>query len=85
MRNPRVLILLLSAALIGCQQYQARPDSVPADYVGLQAPATTSVLLQKEDRLAICGDSITEQKKYSVLMEAYIVAARSDLHVTVRQ
>ncbi len=58
---------------------------MPADYVGLQAPATTSVLLQKEDRLAICGDSITEQKKYSVLMEAYIVAARSDLHVTVRQ
>ena len=43
------------------------------------------MLLQKEDRLAICGDSITEQKKYSVLMEAYIVAARSDLHVTVRQ
>ena len=85
MRNPRALILLLSTALTYGQQYQPRPDSVPADYVGLQAPATTTVLLQKEDRLAICGDSITEQKKYSVLMEAYIVAARSDLNVTVRQ
>jgi len=84
MRYP-CAILLLCLGLVGCQQHQARPDIVPADYVGLQAPKTATLLLQKEDRLAICGDSITEQKKYSLLMEAYIVAARSDLHVTVRQ
>ncbi len=84
MRYP-CAILLLCLGLTGCQQYEARPDIVPAEYVGLQAPKTTAPLLQKDDRLAICGDSITEQKMYSVLMEAYIVAARSDLHVTVRQ
>ena len=84
MRYP-CAILLLCLGLVGCQQHQARPDIVPAEYVGLQAPKTATVLLQKDDRLAICGDSITEQKKYSLLMEAYIVAARSDLHVTVRQ
>ncbi|MEI6794751.1 MAG: SGNH/GDSL hydrolase family protein [Verrucomicrobiota bacterium] len=84
MRYP-CAILLLCLGLVGCQQYQARPEIVPADYVGLQAPKTATLLLQKDDRLAICGDSITEQKMYSVLMEAYIVAARSDLHVTVRQ
>ena len=84
MRYP-CAILLLGLGLVGCQQYQARPDIVPAEYVGLQAPKTAALLLRKEDRLAICGDSITEQKMYSRIMEAYIVAARSDLHVTVRQ
>ena len=84
MRYPCAL-LLLCLGLVGCQQYQARPEIVPADYVGLQAPKTAALLLQKDDRLAICGDSITEQKMYSRIMEAYITAARSDLHVTVRQ
>ena len=84
MRYP-CAILLLCLGLTGCQQTQPRPDIVPAEYVGLLAPKTPAPLLQKGDRLAICGDSITEQKMYSLLMEAYIVAARSDLHVTVRQ
>ena len=84
MRYPCAL-LLLCLGLVGCQQYQSRPEIVPADYVGLQAPKTAALLLQKDDRLAICGDSITEQKMYSRIMEAYITAARSDLHVTVRQ
>ena len=84
MRYP-CAILFLCLGLVGCQQHQPRPDIVPAEYVGLQSPKTTSLLLRKDDRLAICGDSITEQKKYSVLMEAYLVAARSDLHLSVRQ
>jgi len=84
MRYPAAL-LFLCLALVGCQQHQPRPDSVPADYVGALAPKTPALLLEKGDRLAICGDSITEQRMYSLLMEAYIVAARSDLHVTVRQ
>ena len=84
MRYPCAL-LFVCLGLVGCQRYQARPDIVPAEYVGLLAPKPAGVVLQKDDRLAICGDSITEQKMYSRLMEAYIVAARSDLHVTVRQ
>jgi len=84
MRYP-CAILFLCLGLVGCQQYQSRPEIVPAEYVGLQAPKTATLLLQKDDRLAICGDSITEQKMYSRLMEAYLTAARSDLHVTVRQ
>jgi len=84
MRTPAAL-LILCLGLVGCQQHQPRPDSVPADYVGALAPKTPALLLEKGDRLAICGDSITEQRMYSLLMEAYIVAARSDLHVTVRQ
>ena len=84
MRSPWP-VPLLCLGLFGCRQYQARPEIVPADYVGLQAPKTATLLLQKDDRLAICGDSITEQKMYSRIMEAYITAARSDLHLTVRQ
>lgn len=84
MRYP-CAFLLLCLGLAGCQQTQPRPDIVPPEYVGRLAPKTLAPLLQKGDRLAICGDSITEQKMYSLLMEAYIVAARSDLHVTVRQ
>ena len=84
MRYP-CAFLLFCLGLVGCQQTQPRPDIVPAEYVGRLAPKTPAPLLQKGDRLAICGDSITEQKMYSLLMEAYIIAARSDLHVTVRQ
>lgn len=45
------------------------------------ACATASVLaqeakLQDGDRVAICGDSITEQKNYSVLMECYLLACQ---------
>ncbi len=75
------LVVLLS---VGCA-HQPRPDSVPDVYEGKLAPKTAVLLLEKGDRLAICGDSITEQKMYSRLMEAYITAARPDLAVTCRQ
>src|SRR4029079_2471878 len=40
---------------------------------------------QKNDRLAICGDSITEQKMYSRIMETCLTVCRPDLKVSVRQ
>jgi lysophospholipase L1-like esterase len=43
------------------------------------------LLLKKGDRLAICGDSITEQKMYSRIMETYLTVCVPDLAVTVRQ
>ncbi len=49
------------------------------------APEITEPVIRKGDRLAICGDSITEQKLYSVLMETYLTACRPDLAVTCRQ
>ena len=48
-------------------------------------PAPAGLLLQKNDRLAICGDSITEQKMYSRMMETYLTVCRPDLNVSVRQ
>ena len=49
------------------------------------APETAGLLLKKGDRLAICGDSITEQKHYSVLLETYLTACLPELDITCRQ
>ncbi len=62
----------------------------PADpyfekYNAVRAPKTAKLLLQKADCLAICGDSITEQRMYSRIIETYLTAARPDLQITVRQ
>ncbi len=54
-------------------------------YVLDPAPETKGPLLQKGDRLAILGDSITEQKRYSVIVETYVTACLPELDVTVRQ
>jgi len=49
------------------------------------APQPDGLVLKKGDRLAIIGDSITEQKMYSRYMEAYLTACVPELEVTVRQ
>lgn len=54
-------------------------------YVLLPAPQTSAPLLNKGDRLAICGDSITEQKLYSALLETYLTACLPELEITCRQ
>jgi lysophospholipase L1-like esterase len=43
------------------------------------------LVLRPGDRLAICGDSITEQKMYSRIMEDYLTMCVPELNVTVRQ
>src|ERR1041385_386937 len=40
-----------------------------------KAPAPKGLMLKQGDRLAICGDSITEQKMYSRIMETYLTVA----------
>ncbi|GAA5116839.1 SGNH/GDSL hydrolase family protein [Luteolibacter yonseiensis] len=54
-------------------------------YVLEPAPDTASPFLKKGDRIAICGDSITEQKLYSVLLESYLTASYPELEITCRQ
>jgi lysophospholipase L1-like esterase len=43
------------------------------------------LILREGDRLAICGDSITEQKMYSRIIETYLTVCVPDLRVSVRQ
>ena len=49
------------------------------------APKPSGLLLRPGDRLAICGDSITEQKIYSRIIETYLTVCAPDLNISVRQ
>src|SRR5882672_6279829 len=51
----------------------------------LPAPKSSGLILKEGDRLAICGDSITEQKMYSRMIEDYLTMCVPELQVTVRQ
>lgn len=68
------------------QDLEPRPPSpVFEKFAPKKAPAPAGLMLQPGDRLAIIGDSITEQKMYSRIMETYLVACVPELDVTVRQ
>jgi hypothetical protein len=68
------------------QELEPSPDAAAfAKFKPLKAPAPAGLLLRENDRLAIIGDSITEQKMYSRIMETYLTACLPELKVTVRQ
>lgn len=58
--------------------------SLPAQSLD-PAPPPAGMILKKGDRLAICGDSITEQKQYSVIIESYLTACLPEMEITCRQ
>lgn len=60
-------------------------DPFFAKFEPLAAPKPRKPALQAGGRLAICGDSITEQRMYSRIMETYITVALPELHISTRQ
>lgn len=83
--NPRLPILLLAFALpVLAKEVPALPPELSA-YQLAPAPQPAGLLLRKGDRIAICGDSITEQKRYSLILESYLTACLPDLEITCRQ
>ena len=83
-------LILLAGLLTIHLGVAAAADSQTTDprlarFVPLKAPAASGLLLRLGDRLAICGDSITEQKIYSRIMEDYLTVCVPELKVTVRQ
>jgi hypothetical protein len=50
-----------------------------------KAPAPGPLILKQGDRLAIIGDSITEQRMYSRIIETYLTACVPELKITARQ
>ena len=69
---------------------QAAPVPLPADpyftpFRALEGPEPEGLVLRPGDRLTICGDSITEQKMYSRILETYLTVCVPELGVTVRQ
>ena len=83
----RIEILLLG--IIGFTLTATAADETKAPdfsgFIPLQAPQPAHLVLRHGDRLAICGDSITEQKMYSRIMEDYLTMCVPELNVTVRQ
>ena len=84
--------LLLGLALLvftSCRTPETQPtvstDPALAQFHPLPAPKPAHLVLKPGDRLAICGDSITEQKMYSRLMEDYLTMCVPELKVSVRQ
>jgi lysophospholipase L1-like esterase len=76
------LKLLIILCLAGCQLAFADAQD---EFKLVPAPSPAGLLLKHGDRLAICGDSITEQQKYSRIIEDYLTACMPELKVTVRQ
>jgi lysophospholipase L1-like esterase len=77
---------LVNSTLLAAPLMESKPDAAYFEkFQPVKAPATAGLYLKKGDRLAICGDSITEQKMYSRLMEDYLTMCVPQLQVTVRQ
>jgi lysophospholipase L1-like esterase len=85
-----VLLATLFAALHATSLLAADFESKPDDpyfakFAPLKAPAPAGLLLHPGDHLAIIGDSITEQKMYSRIIETYLTVCVPELKITTRQ
>jgi lysophospholipase L1-like esterase len=94
----KLIMLSAFSSLIGClavltpfmsqgQDMQPRPtDSYFTNFDFLvKAPEPQGLVLQAGDRLAIIGDSITEQRMYSRILETYLTVCVPQLKITTRQ
>ena len=85
----RLFTIIATALLVrsaGAQELESKPgDPYFAPFAPVKAPARGGLLLQPGDQLAIIGDSITEQKMYSRLIETYLTVCVPALKVTTRQ
>jgi lysophospholipase L1-like esterase len=66
--------------------YETKPDDEAfRKFNPRKAPQPGELILKPGDRLAICGDSITEQKMYSRIIETYLTVCVPQLEITARQ
>jgi len=80
-----VIVLNVPAAL-WASDYESKPaNSFFAKFNPRKSPAPGPLVLQLGDKLAIIGDSITEQKMYSRIIETYLTVCVPELKITVRQ
>src|SRR5690349_148558 len=86
MRSKLPILILLICTGAWAQSYESKPSGAYFEkFQPIKAPAASGLVLRRGDRLAICGDSITEQKMYSRIMEDYLTMCVPELEVTVRQ
>lgn len=86
MRTKITLLITLGFALnLSAADETNSASGALSGYSFVPARRPSHSILRRGDRLAICGDSITEQKMYSRIMEDYLTMCVPGLHVTVRQ
>jgi len=79
-------LLPAAATEPGVQTLEVKPAAAYfAPYHPVKAPAPGPLLLKQGDRLAIIGDSITQQKMYSRLIETYLTVCTPELDIRTRQ
>jgi lysophospholipase L1-like esterase len=79
------LLLIVVSPLVAVELESLPSDPYFADIRAIKAPPTVGLLLKQGDRLSICGDSITEQKMYSRIIETYLTVCMPQLQISVRQ
>ena len=79
--------LALAAAIVTCCCFAFLASARAAAPTTTAAPATTTATatLKENDFLAICGDSITEQKLYSVYIEDYLLMCKPTQNLRAMQ
>ncbi len=80
-----ILVLLVTNTAFAVELEPLPADPYFSVYKPIKTPERQGALIKRGDRLAICGDSITEQKMYSRIMETYLTVCVPQLDVTVRQ
>jgi lysophospholipase L1-like esterase len=80
------LLASFTGSVFAADALEAKPtDPYFARFNPKKSPPPGALILKKGDRLAICGDSITEQKMYSRIMETYLTVCVPELDIAVRQ
>jgi lysophospholipase L1-like esterase len=80
------LFCIASCVSIQTSKFEIKSaDPFFENFTPTKAPESKGLFLKTGDRLAICGDSITEQKRYSRLMETYLTVCVPQLKITTRQ
>jgi len=84
------LVVLASAiatrAADAPETYEPKPTNAYfAKFNPRKAPASGPLFLKEGDRLAIIGDSITEQRMYSRIIETYLTVCVPQLKISTRQ
>jgi lysophospholipase L1-like esterase len=85
---PLMAVVSLSLSwTVPAQLTETKPNDDPyfAPLYVLRAPQPQGPVLRRGDRLAICGDSITEQRMYSRILETYLTVALPELNISTRQ
>ena len=80
------VVFLNFSGAVRAADYEPKPtNSYFAKFNPRKAPAPGPLLLKAGDRLAMIGDSITEQKMYSRIIETYLTVCVPELKITARQ